>query len=57
MSQGCPLSPILFIIMSVDLEKRMRRCQEAGLTLWREKILSITYGDDGASQAGSAEAL
>ena len=54
MRQGCPLSPMLFNIVFADLEKRMRRCQEAGLMLGREKILLITYADDGALLAGSA---
>ena len=57
MRQGCPLSPMLFNIVFADLEKRMRRCQEAGLMLGREKILLITYADDGALLAGSAEGL
>ena len=38
MRQGCPLSPMLFQIVFADLEKRMRRCQEAELTLGRENI-------------------
>ena len=53
MRQGCPLSPMLFNMVFADLERKMSRCQAAGLKIGREKMWIITYTDNGALVAGS----
>ena len=37
-SQGCPLSPLLFSILFVDLEEQMRKEQEGEWVIGRRKI-------------------
>lgn len=44
--QGCPMSPTLFNIYMSDLEEEMRKEQEGGVTLGKEKIWTMSYADD-----------
>ena len=44
--QGCPMSPTLFNIYMMDLEKEMKKEQTGGVMVEKEKIWTITYADD-----------
>ena len=44
--QGCPLSPTLFNVYIADLEREMRKVNERGVRIGREKVWTITYADD-----------
>jgi len=46
MREGCPMSPTLFNIYLMDLETELRKEQEGGVVVGREKFWSITYADD-----------
>ena len=41
--QGCPLSPTLFTIYVADLEETMRKNQEGGVRVGKEKIWTLVY--------------
>lgn len=43
--QGCPLSPILFNIVTADLEEELERVKWGGVRLGGEKIYSLPYAD------------
>lgn len=43
--QGCPLSPTLFIYV-IDLEEKMKKEQEGGIVIGKEKFWTISYADD-----------
>jgi len=44
--QGCSLSPILFNILIVDLEEKMRKVKWGGVRLGEERIYSLAYADN-----------
>lgn len=47
--QGCPLSPTLFIYeiyLYIDLEEKMKKKQEGGIVIGKEKFWTISYADD-----------
>jgi len=44
--QGCPLSPLLFIIFIADIEEYIKRRQEGGITIGNRRIYSLAYADD-----------
>lgn len=44
--QGCPLSPILFNILVVDLEEEMGKIKWGGVKLEEGKVYSLAYADD-----------
>jgi len=55
--QGCPMSPTLFNIYLMDLESELRKEQEGGVVVGREKFWSITYADDIVLVAKSEQEL
>jgi len=44
--QGCPLSPVLFNLLIVDLEEEMRRVKWGEIKLGKEKIYTLAYADE-----------
>jgi len=44
--QGCPLSPLLFILFIADIEEFMRKRQEGGTTIGNKRIFTLAYADD-----------
>ena len=55
--QGCPLSPLLFILFTADLEDFLRRGQMGGTTIGRGRWFSLAYADDVAIIAESREEM
>lgn len=43
---GLSYEPTLFNIYAMDLEEEMRKEQTGGITIGKEKFLTITYADD-----------
>lgn len=44
--QGCPMSPTLFNVYIMDIEEEMKKEQNGGVVIGREKIWSLSYEDD-----------
>lgn len=44
--QGCPLSPLLFILYIADLEKYFKERQEGGIVIGNRKVHTLAYADD-----------
>ena len=44
--QGCPLSPILFNILTADLEEELRKGRWGGARIRERRICSLAYADD-----------
>lgn len=44
--QGCPLSPLLFNILTANLEEGMRRVKWGGVRVGGEKLYTLSYADD-----------
>lgn len=55
--QGCPMSPTLFNIYIMDLEKELKKEQIGGIVIGRKKIWSISYADDIVLLAASEQEL
>lgn len=49
--QGCPLSPLLFIIFIADIEEYLKKRQNGGVIIGRKKIHTLAYADDLAMMA------
>lgn len=55
--QGCPLSPILFSLLIVDIEEEIKKEQVGGVQVDRERIWSLAYADDLVIMARSEEGI
>lgn len=44
--QGCPLSPLLFLILIADIEEILKKKGNGGVTIGRRRIYSLAYADD-----------
>ena len=44
--QGCPLSPILFNLYISEIEEVLRKGQDGGVVIGREKVWMLAYADD-----------
>lgn len=44
--QGCPLSPMLFNLLTANLEERMGKVKWGGVKVKGERIYSLSYADD-----------
>lgn len=53
--QGCPLSPLLFLIMIADVEEYLRKRMNGGVSLGRRRIYTLAYADDLAVLATNEE--
>lgn len=51
LKQGCPLSPLLFIVFIADIEEYLKKRQNGGVTVGRKRIFTLTYADDLAVMA------
>lgn len=51
--QGCPLSPLLFILHISEIKDYLRRRQEGEITIGRKRFCTIVYADDLAIVAES----
>lgn len=55
--QGCPLSPLLFIVFIANIEKYLCRRQNGGGIIGRMKVFTLAYADDLAMIAESEEEM
>lgn len=44
--QGYPLSPLLFNILTADIEEQMGKVKWGGIKLGRRRIYTLAYADD-----------
>lgn len=44
--QGCPLSPLLFLILIADVEEFIKKKGNGGVTIGRKKIYTLAYAND-----------
>jgi len=44
--QGCPLSPLLFVLVITDVEEKMKKRQTSGILIGKDRIWTLTYADD-----------
>lgn len=49
--QGCPLSPLLFLIHIADVEEFLRKSSNGGVCIGRSRIYTLAYADDLAVMA------
>lgn len=45
--QGCPLSPLLFNILLLDIEEEMGKVRWGGVKIRRKRIYILVHADDG----------
>jgi len=55
--QECPLSPMLFNLLIVDLEEEMRKIRWGGVRLGAERVYSLAYADDVVLLAEDQESM
>ena len=53
--QGCPLSPVLFDLFLDDIDKEWENKGLGGTVMGKEKLYTLTYADDIAILAKTAE--
>lgn len=44
--QGCPLSPLLFNLLVVDLKEEMGKVKWGGIIIEEERVYILAYADD-----------
>nr|XP_034194835.1 uncharacterized protein LOC117611057 [Osmia lignaria] len=55
LNQGCPLSPLLYNLLTADLEEEMQEGGIGGIKLGEKKIYTLAYADDVALLAEKEE--
>jgi len=45
-SQGCPLSPLLFVLIIADIEEEMMKGKVGGILIGKNRIWTLAYSDD-----------
>ncbi|CAK9801077.1 Retrovirus-related Pol polyprotein from type-1 retrotransposable element R2 (Fragment) [Anthophora plagiata] len=55
--QGCPLSPILFILLMSDMEEELKKGGWGGVKVGGEKVYTLAYADDIAVLAEDEEGM
>lgn len=44
--QGCPLCPMLFNILTADLEEKLGKVKKGGIKIGEKRICTLAYTDD-----------
>jgi len=55
--QGCPLSPLLFLILIADVEEFMKGRSNGGAQIGKKRIFTLAYADDLAALATEEDEL
>lgn len=55
--QGCPISPLLFNLLTADLEEEMGKIKWGGVKIGKERIYTLSYADDIVLMAENEEEM